>query len=391
MVSWLLISSHFQEENMSEIAPRKLNSLPLMLLLGAATLAPAATPPTKFVVAYTDGQDPQSYANLQNFHASLSAVALGSSYGLLANGKVDVSGLTTTTSNIITYAKQLGLPVYPTVSDWSNALGGFDPNIMATIDKSAKSRSNAVQNLVNLAVNNGFAGIDLDVEQVGMEANGPTSADTANFSAFVTALASALHARGLKLIESVPPTDGTSNYSYVGGYDYAALGAAVDYLQVMTYDEVGPGWSSSASGTWPGPCSGLDWMNRIISYAVTQVPAAKVLLGLPTYGYDFSTGGQQTWAADTNSGTPGFAAYIASKNATVSFDTASSTPYATWGKVKQQSGDFSGHAQPALWYDNPTSITAKTSLVEKYELAGTGVWAMGYEDAAFWDAHNAGL
>ena len=159
----------------------------------------------------------------------------------------------------------------------------------------------------------------------------------------------------------------------------------------MTYDEVGPGWSSSASGTWPGPCSGLDWMNRIISYAVSQAPASKILLGLPTYGYDFSTGGQQTWAADANYGTPGFSAYIASKGASVAFDSASFTPYANWGKVKQQSGDFSGHAQPSLWYDNPKSITAKTSLVEKYKLAGTGIWAMGYEDATFWDAHNAGL
>ena len=389
---------------MGAVKFRKLKSLPVMLLLGTAMVAPAAhsaksartasaapMQPAKFVVAYTDGQDPQSYVNLQNFHANLSAVALGSSYGLLANGKVDSSGVTATTRDIVTYAKQLGLPVYPTVSDWNNAIGGFDPNIMVTIDKSAASRNNAVQNLVNLAVNNGFAGIDLDVEQVGMEENGPTSADTANFSAFVTALAGALHARGLELIESVPPTDGTSNYSYVGGYNYAALGAVVDYMQVMTYDEVGPGWSSSPSGTWPGPCSGLDWMNRIISYAVTQVPASKILLGLPTYGYDFSTGGQQTWAADTNLGTPGFAAYIAAKGATVSFDATSSTPYANWGKVKQQSGDFAGHAQPSLWYDNPASITAKTSLVEKYKLAGTGVWAMGYEDATFWDAHNAGL
>jgi spore germination protein YaaH len=357
----------------------------------AAIAATGATRSAKFVVAYTDGQDPQSYANLQNFHANLSAVALGSSYGILANGKVDTSGVTTTTRNIIAYAKQLGLPVYPTVSDWSNAAGGFDPNIMLTIDKSSTSRSNAVQNLVTLAVSNGFAGINLDVEQVGMEENGPTAADTRNFSAFVTALASALHAKGLKLIESIPATDGTANYSWVGGYNYAALGAVVDYLQVMTYDEVGPGWSSSASGTWPGPCSGLDWMNQIISYAVSQVSASKILLGLPTYGYDFSTGGQQTWAADTNYGTPGFAAYIASKGATVSFDSAAFTPYANWGAVKPQSGDFSGHAQPSLWYDNPTSITAKASLVEKYKLAGTGVWAMGYEDATFWDAHNAGL
>lgn len=38
------------------------------------------------------------------------------------------------------------------------------------------------------ALNNGFAGINLDVEQVGMEDNGPTAADTKNFSAFVSAL-----------------------------------------------------------------------------------------------------------------------------------------------------------------------------------------------------------
>jgi len=42
MVSWLPISSHFQEENMSDIDPRKLNSLPVVLLMGAAMLAPAA-------------------------------------------------------------------------------------------------------------------------------------------------------------------------------------------------------------------------------------------------------------------------------------------------------------------------------------------------------------
>ena len=194
---------------MSAINHRKSKARPVMLLMSFVTIAAAAyasesaSVPARSQLSrevrsgLPDGQDPQSYANLQNFHANLSAVALGSSYGLLANGKVDASGVTATTRNIITYAKQLGLPVYPTVSDWSNATGGFDPNIMSTIDKNATNRSHAVQNLVNLAVSNGFAGIDLDVEQVGMEANGPTAADTRNFSAFVTALASALHAKGL--------------------------------------------------------------------------------------------------------------------------------------------------------------------------------------------------
>jgi len=359
---------------------------------GPQTTTTATIPPQKFILAYTDGQDPQSYANLQSFHASLSAVALGSAYGILADGTLDLSGVTSTTHNIIAYAKTQGLPVYASVSDYSDAAGGFDPDIMETIDSSATTRNNAVANLVDLAVANGFAGINLDVEAVGMEANGPTAADTTNFTAFVTALATALHAHGLKLIESIPASDGTSNYSYTGGYNYAALGAVVDYMQVMTYDEVGPGWSSSSSGTWPGPCSGLDWMNGIITYAVSQAPAARILLGLPTYGYDFSTGTQQTWAADKTYGTPGFSAYIASKNAKSFVDATSATPYATWGTVKQQSGAFSKKtAQPALWFDNPTSITTKTQLIGKYSLGGAGVWAMGYEDVNFWNALAAGL
>jgi len=366
------------------------------ILLAIAWLAPVAygsqPAPGKLILAYTDGQDPQSYTNLQSFHDRLGAVALGSAYGILADGTLDLSGVTNTTTNIIAYAKTQGLPVYASVSDYSNATGGFDPDIMQTIDGSVTTRNNAVANLVDLAVNNGFAGINLDVEAVGMEANGPTAADTQNFTAFVTSLATALHAQGLKLIESVPASDGTSNYSFVGGYDYAALGAVVDYMQVMTYDEVGPGWSSSTSGTWPGPCSGLDWMNGIITHAVSQVPAAKVLLGLPTYGYDFSTGGQQTWAADKTYGTKGFSAYIASKNAKSFVDATSATPYATWGTVKQQSGAFSKKtAQPALWFDNPASITTKTKLIGQYSLGGAGVWAMGYEDVNFWNAVAAGL
>lgn len=363
-----------------------------VMAMSLASCGGSAVAATPFVLAYTDGQDPQSYTNLQNFHTDISAVALGSTYGLLSNGTVDTSGLTSTTSSIISYAKTNKIPVYGSVSDFNNSTGTFDPSIMQTIDASSTSRANAVTNLVNLAVSNGFAGINLDVEAVGQESGGPTASDTTNFTSFVTALATALHGKGLKLIQSVPPTNGTSNFSYVGAYNYAQLGAQVDYLQVMTYDEVGPGWSSSSTGTWPGPCSGLDWMNNIITYAVSQVSPAKILLGLPTYGYEFSGGTQQTWAADANYGTLGFAGFIASKKATTATDATSSTPYANWGTVKQQSGDFSSStAQPTIWYDNATSITAKAALVPKYGLGGTGVWAMGYEDGTFWSAHNAGI
>ena len=60
--------------------------------------------------------------------------------------------------------------------------------------------------------------------------------------------------------------------------------------------------------------------------------------------------------------------------------------------VTPQNGGFSGAtAQPTVWYDNPASISAKAALVPRYQLGGTGIWAMAYEDAYFWKAHNAGL
>jgi len=347
---------------------------------------------TPFVLAYTDGQDPQAFTNFKSFHSNLSAVALGSAYGILATGALDLTGITATNNSIISSAKSYSLPIYPTVSDYSNAIQAFDPNISQTISKTAASRATAVTNLVNLAVSNGFAGINLDMEAVGQETNGPTAADTSNFTAFVTALAAGLHAKGLKLIESIPASDGTSAYAWLGGYNYAALGAQVDYLQVMTYDEVGPGWYGSPATSWPGPCSGLNWMNNVMTYVVSQVPSTKILLGLPTYGYDFSTGAQQTWAADSNYATLGFTAYIKKQNATTYLDSASDTPYANWGAVTQQTAGWATtNAQPSMWYDTPATITAKAGLVSKYKLAGTGVWAMGYEDVNFWNAHNAGL
>jgi spore germination protein YaaH len=362
---------------------------PLRALAAAVTLATAAlagnASAAAFVLAYTDGQIAQSYTNLQAYYGSLSAVGLGSAYALQANGSVDSSGVTPTTTSIISFSKSKNLPLYPTVSDYSNSYNGFDPSITNTFLASATSRATTVSNLVNLATANNFAGIDIDLEAV-------QPAMKTQMSAFISALATALHNQGKKLIISIPPMSGDGAPAYLAGYDYAAIGAAVDYFQLMTYDEVGPGWSSSTSATWPGPEVGLDWMKAKLTYAVSRVPAAKVLQGLPTYGYDYSTGNTAYWKGAN--GVSGYNDIISAHAATKSRETASATPFATWGTVKQQADGVAWSTstkQPVLWYDDAQSITAKAGLVNTYGLAGTSVWAMGYEDASFWSAVAAGV
>ena len=362
--------------------PRRLRALLGTLALSTAVAAAAPARAAPLVLAYTDGQLGESYTNLQSFYANVSAVGLGSAWNLTAAGTVSDEGVTATTTSIVRFAKSKNLPLYPTVSDYSNSYGGFDPSVSSAFLANAATRATAVRNLVALATTQGFAGIDIDIEAV-------QPASKANFSAFISALAASLHAQGMKLVISIPPKTGDNAPDYLRGYDYAAIGAAVDYLQVMTYDEVGPGWASTGFNgeTWPGPESGLDWQKANLAYAVSRVPAAKVLAGLPSYGYDYSTGETVHWS--------NYARVIASHaGGALSRDAVSATPYATWGAVKQMPDGKAWSAatrQPVLWYDDAQSIQAKTALVQAYGLAGTSVWAMGYEDASFWAAVKAGL
>ncbi|HSI48410.1 MAG TPA: glycosyl hydrolase family 18 protein [Ideonella sp.] len=359
-----------------------LGAVAALSLAGALPSQGSAATATPLVLAYTDGQVPAAYTNLQAFYAQLGAVGLGSTWSLLADGSLSDVGMSSTTQKIIKFAKKKALPLYPTVSDYSDALGDFDPAVSRGILANAAAREAALGAMLQLAVSQGFAGIDLDWEAV-------EEGNAAAFSSFVADLATRLHAQGLKLILSVPPKFDDTSSPWLAGYDYAALGASVDWLQVMTYDEVGPGWCTTGfnHGKWPGPESGLDWQQAVLGYTLARVLAAKVLSGLPAYGYDYSTGKVVHWSK--------YGKTIAAHAGAVAVrDGASATPSASWGAVTpQRDGKPWSKAtrQPVLWFDDAQSLAAKTALVRSLGLGGTSVWAMGYEDAAFWGAVRSGL
>ena len=113
-----------------------------------------------------------------------------------------------------------------------------DPGVGHAILADPAKRAALAQNLVNEAKTYGYAGFQLDFEQIPWT-------DRDLLTAIVTATADAFHQQGLQLsIAVVPGAPGTAGESpfaawiyanWRGAYDLAALGKAVDILCLMTW------------------------------------------------------------------------------------------------------------------------------------------------------------
>ena len=212
-----------------------------------------------------------------------------------------------------------------------------------------------------------YQGINIDFESI-------SAPDRDAFSAFVRTVAKQMKAAGYFTMVSVPAkqVDDPTN-SWDGAFDYKALGAAADVLQVMTYDENGP-WGK------PGPVAGLDWVELCLKFAVSEVAPGKINMGIPAFGYDWdladkTKSSQITW---TDFGEK----LVNLDPSEVEWDSASSSPHYAYHNA--------GHAH-VVWGENERSLGLKVKLVAKYHLAGVSVYALGMEDETFWQVIRASV
>jgi spore germination protein YaaH len=326
--------------------------------------APSPAAPAYLTLGfYTQYMGPDaSFNSLQSFSSYINTIS-AAVFSVDATGAVNGS---IANSQVVGFDKANAIRTYASVSNADS--GGFN----AKLGHSAitANKSIVIGNLVGLARNSGFDGIDLDFE-------GLDPRDRGAYSKFVHDLAGTLHTNRLKLILSVPAKqsdDPTNTWS--GAIDYAAIGQDADLLQMMTYDEHIPG-----HGT-PGPVSGSDWVAACIQYAIAVVAPSKLLIGLPAYGYDWKQKADGAWVAG-NSNYLGVIPWTQNPTQTASWDAASNSPY-----VDYTDADGSKHE---AWFENPQSIQVKVALVKQYHLAGISMWQMGDENLSFWQSVKAGL
>ena len=199
-------------------------------------------------------------------------------YGLAADGQIDTqypAGQAAAVARDIARLRAAGLRVVPTIANITGGKWAYQP--VGRMLHSTTLMARQVAAIAGLVQRHDYAGVDIDYENLH-------AGDRQAFSTFVRDLAAALHARGKLLSVAVfAKTSNAGTDPRNVAQDYAAIGRAADQVRLMGYDYH---WATSP----PGPIAPVDWIRAVLRYAKTQIPAGKIILGIPLYGYDWSGG-----------------------------------------------------------------------------------------------------
>lgn len=264
-----------------------------------------------------------------------------------------------------------GIRVIPFVSNhWSRENG-----------RAALGNADAVvRELVRLVEEYNFDGVDIDFENLNRD-------DRAAFTAFMRLLRSALPPdRSVSVCVAANPWGIQSGWQ--GQYDMRALGEICDIVFLMTYD------NHYSGDPVPGDVAGLPFIERSIVQALKEVPASKLMMGVPFYGRYWiegeETGGKALTVADIYRLTQTYPSRVWYDEATDSARALMTIPQGEsasglWGGKTLRPGVYD------IWYENERSLERKLALVRKYGLRGVGSWALGQEPETFWPGYSRWL
>ncbi|NGQ97357.1 SH3 domain-containing protein [Brevibacillus sp. SYP-B805] len=248
---------------------------------------------------------------------------------------------------------------------WGLVSNGFNPDFTQAMLKDYRLRSKMIAQILHYAHLYDLDGINLDFENVYLE-------DKERLVQFVRELTPYLHEQGLTVSMDVTVKSNSERWSLF--YDRAALARTVDYIAVMTYDEY---WASSPVA---GSVASLPWTEKGLQGVLEEVPAKKLLLGVPFYTRLWKEVKQPDGTVKVTSkaySMKGAEDWIRERNLTPQLD-------AKTGQMFVSYVDPSDGATYKMWLEDQHSMAKRMELVKKYNLAGVAAWRRGFEKEEIW-------
>jgi spore germination protein YaaH len=307
-----------------------------------------------WVLGYTAEDYPEDLRSLESirrYHTHLDAIA-HFAYQL----DEDASFLGEINSTLIQESLSNGIAPLILIHNFNGQF--FDPQPLRSLLSSITLQERFIQNLLNL-LPNGVAGVHIDFE--GIEASYRLAYNT-----FLEGLRASLHAKGFLLTIAVPAK--RSEWE-APGYDFAAIGRICDAITLMTYDE-------HYAGGEAGPIASLPWMTQALDYTIQFIPQQKILIGIPAYGYD--------WSSGTTNMIPmkDIPTLVKQTGARILWNDPAVEPYFYY---------WEGRIRHTVWFESELSAKIRFGFIKSYHLRGIAIWRLGYETSRFWQAIGSKL
>lgn len=271
------------------------------------------------------------------------------SYGFTVEGELLPPALDDTF--MITMAGNYGVAPILTLTPFGPT-GQFSNYLISQVVNNETAKQQLIDNLVSQITERGFKGVDIDFEYILAE-------DRIPFADFVRDVRTAVNELGYPVsVALAPKTSDTQVGLLYEGKDYALLGEAADYVLLMTYE-----WGYTYGP--PMAVAPLNKVREVVEYALTKIPASKINLGIPNYGYDWTLPFEQGVSKATTIGNVQAVQIAIEHGASIQFDETALSPYFHY------TADGLEHE---VWFEDVRSLSAKFGLVKEYNLRGMSYW-----------------
>ncbi len=285
----------------------------------------------------------------------------------------------------------------------------MDNNSILSLMDNPDAQQKTIDQAVDTVKKRGIDGINVDFEYMG----DPGDQYRNQFSAFVAKLTDRMH-------QEIPSSHVTVSV-YASAvrdpkiYDIHALSQSTDGIFMMAYDYAVSG-SENAMPTAPlyGYKSGTYWydVSTAVDDFLTQMPADKLILGVPWYGYNYAVSKPAIKAptnrgyyvynrVKTKKGTRLAKSFVKIPSLTQTYAIAadidnpdeSDAQNVTTGWDNEGQVGYTAYYSPTagswrmIFIEDTRSLGIKYDFAKDKHLAGVGMWALGFDEGTgeMWD------
>lgn len=232
--------------------------------------------------------------------------------------------------------------------------GHFNNQLVSDLVRSPISKQTLTEQLVQVLWEKGYGGVNIDFEYVKAD-------DKTAFADFVRDLRTTLNLSGYTVsVALAPKTSSNQPGLLYEGNDYRLLGEAADEVFLMTYE-----WGYTYGP--PMAVAPVNMVRRVVEYAVTEIPRAKISLGIPNYGYDWPLPYVQGTTRARSLGVIEAVRLAVDFGVPIQYDATAQSPFFRYWQYG---------VEHEVWFEDVRSMKAKFGLIQEFGLRGAGYWQL---------------